>query len=155
MLLSGDSEGPVRALAERLGIDRWIAGATPEDKVAELDALRAAGHRVLMIGDGLNDAAALAAAHVSISPASAIDASRSAADLIILGDRIDRAADALDLARVARRRILQNFALSFGYNIVTVPIALAGHVTPLIAAIAMSASSIVVALNATRLSVRR
>ena len=104
-----------------------------------------------MIGDGLNDAAALTAAHVSISPASAIDASRSAADLIILGDRIDRAADALDLARVARRRILENFALSFGYNLLAVPIALAGQVTPLLAAIFMSASSIVVVLNATRL----
>ena len=150
-LLSGDAEGPVRALAESLGIGRWIARATPAGKVAELDALRAAGRRVLMIGDGLNDAAALAAAHVSISPASAIDASRSAADLIILGDRIDRAADALELARTARRRILENFALSFGYNLVAVPVALAGQVTPLIAALFMSASSIVVVLNAMRL----
>ena len=150
-LLSGDAEGPVRALANSLGIDRWIARATPAGKVAELDRLRAAGHRVLMVGDGLNDAAALAAAHVSISPASAIDATRSAADLIILGDRIDRAADALALARIARRRILQNFALSFGYNVVAVPVALAGLVTPLLAAVFMSASSIVVVLNAMRL----
>ncbi len=150
-LLSGDAEGPVRTLAESLGIDRWIARASPAGKVAELDRLRAAGHRVLMVGDGLNDAAALAAAHVSISPASAIDASRSAADLIILGDHIERAADALDLARTARRRIVENFALSFGYNIVAVPIALAGYVTPLLAAIFMSASSIVVVLNAMRL----
>ena len=114
MLLSGDAEAPGRGARRRLGIDRWIARATPAGKVAELDALRAEGRRVLMVGDGLNDAAALAAAHVSISPASAIDASRSAADLIVLGDRIDRAADALGLARIARRRILENFALAFG-----------------------------------------
>ena len=89
-LLSGDAERPVAALAARLGIADWTAGATPQEKVARLDALSAEGRRVLMVGDGLNDAAALAAAHVSISPASAVDASRSAADLIILGDRLDR-----------------------------------------------------------------
>ena len=150
-LLSGDAPTPVRALAEKLGIDDWIAGATPAGKVAHLDAMRARGKRVLMVGDGLNDAAALAAAHVSISPASAVDASRSASDLIVLDNRIDRVADAWSLSRVARRRVLENFALAFAYNIVTVPIAFAGFVTPLIAAIAMSASSIVVSLNAMRL----
>lgn len=150
-LLSGDAEAPVAALAERLGIDRATARATPAGKVAALDALRARGHRPLMIGDGLNDTAALAAAHVSISPASAVDASRSAADMIILGDRIDRAADAVLLARTARRRILENFAFAFAYNVVTVPLAFLGLVTPLVAAIAMSTSSVVVALNALRL----
>jgi P-type Cu2+ transporter len=150
-LLSGDTEAPVRALADRLGIEHWIAGATPAEKVAHLDKLRADGARVLMIGDGLNDAAALAAAHVSMSPASAVDASRSAADMILLGDGIGRAVDAWLLARRGRRRILENFALAFGYNVITVPIAYAGLVTPLIAAIAMSASSIVVSLNAMRL----
>lgn len=144
----------MRALAERLGIEHWIAGATPAGKVAHLDTLRAGGARVLMIGDGLNDAAALAAAHVSMSPASAIDASRSAADMILLGDGIGRAVDAWQLARRGRKRILENFALAFGYNIITVPVAYAGFVTPLIAAIAMSASSIVVSLNAMRLGRR-
>jgi Cu2+-exporting ATPase len=153
-LLSGDAEAPVRALAERLGIERWVARATPADKVAHLDRLRAEGARVLMIGDGLNDAAALAAAHVSMSPASAVDASRSAADMILIGDGIGRAVDTWTLARTGRRRILENFAMAFGYNIVTVPIAYAGLVTPLIAAIAMSASSIVVSLNAMRLGRR-
>ena len=153
-LLSGDSDAPVAALGDRLGVDRAIARATPAGKVAEIEALAAAGHRVLMIGDGLNDAAALAAASVSISPASAVDASRSAADLVILGDRLDRAADALALARVARRRILENFAFAFAYNVVSVPLAFAGLVTPLNAAIIMSTSSLVVALNARRLGPR-
>jgi Cu2+-exporting ATPase len=150
-LLSGDAEGPVADLSARLGIARWLARATPAAKVAHLDALRAAGGRVLMVGDGLNDAAALAAAYVSISPASAVDASRSAADLIVLGDRLDRVASSWRLARTARRRILQNIAFAFAYNAITVPIAFAGGVTPLIAAIAMSVSSLAVCLNALRL----
>jgi Cu2+-exporting ATPase len=153
-LLSGDGEAPVRALAERLGIETWIARATPPEKVAHIEAMRDAGRKPLMIGDGLNDAAALAAAHVSMSPASAVDASRSAADLILIGDRIDRAVDAWDLSRTARRRILENFGMAFAYNVVTVPIAYAGFVTPLIAAVAMSFSSIVVSLNAMRLGRR-
>jgi P-type Cu2+ transporter len=150
-LLSGDARRPVEALDDRLGIANRAARATPAGKVARLEALRAEGRKVLMVGDGLNDAAALAAAHVSLSPASAVDASRSAADLIVLGNRLDRIPEILTLARIARSRITENFAMAFGYNIVTVPIAYAGYVTPLIAAIAMSASSIVVALNATRL----
>jgi Cu2+-exporting ATPase len=154
LLLSGDAERPVAALAARLGIADWTAGATPQEKVARLDALRAQGHRVLTVGDGLNDAAALAAAHVSISPAAAVDASRSAADLIVLGDRLDRVPQAWRLARTARRRILENFALAFAYNFVTVPVAFAGLVTPLFAAITMSASSLVVCLNALRLRPR-
>ena len=151
LLLSGDAEAPVAALADRLGIARRIARATPQEKVARLDALRAEGRRVLMVGDGLNDAAALAAAHVSMSPASAVDASRSAANLILLGDRLDRVASSWRLARTARRRVLENFALAFAYNLVTVPVAFMGLVTPLFAAITMSASSLVVCLNALRL----
>jgi Cu2+-exporting ATPase len=151
VLISGDAEAPVAALADRLGIEDRTAGATPEAKVARLQVLRAAGRRVLMVGDGLNDAAALAAAHVSMSPASAVDASRSAADLVILGDRLDRVAASWRLARTARRRILENFALAFAYNFMTVPVAFMGHVTPLFAAITMSASSLVVCLNALRL----
>ncbi len=154
LLLSGDGEAPVAALARRLGIAEWRARATPRDKVAALDALRADGHRALMVGDGLNDAAALAAAHVSISPAAAVDASRSAADLIVLGDRLDRVPSSWRLARTARQRILENFAFATAYNLVTVPIAFAGHASPLFAAVAMSTSSLVVCLNALRLGPR-
>ncbi len=150
-LLSGDAARPVAALADRLGIEAHTARATPHSKVAHLEALTHAGRKVLMVGDGLNDAAALAAAHVSISPASAVDATRSTADLIVLGNRLDRIPEALALARTARSRVMENFAMAFGYNVITVPIAYAGFVTPLIAAVAMSASSIVVALNALRL----
>ncbi len=153
-LLSGDADRPVAALAERLGISYWIARATPAEKVAHLDGLRAAGRRVLMVGDGLNDAAALAAAHVSISPASAVDASRSAADMIVIGNRIDRVVSSWRTARIARRRILENFAFALGYNVITVPLAFAGIVTPLIAAIVMSTSSLAVCLNALRMGPR-
>lgn len=151
VLLSGDAEAPVATLAARVGIEDWRARATPQDKVAALDALRAEGRRTLMVGDGLNDAAALAAAHVSISPAAAVDASRSAADLIVLGDRLDQLPASWRLARTARVRILENFAFAFAYNLVTVPVAFAGHASPLVAAVAMSVSSLVVCLNALRL----
>ena len=151
LLLSGDAEAPVAALAARVGIDEWRARATPQDKVAALDALRADGRRTLMVGDGLNDAAALAAAHVSVSPAAAVDASRSAADLIVLGDRLDRIPASWRIARTARLRILENFAFAFAYNLVTVPVAFAGHASPLVAAVAMSTSSLVVCVNALRL----
>jgi P-type Cu2+ transporter len=154
MLLSGDGEAPVRALAGRLGIDDWTARATPAGKLAHLRRLEAEGATTLMVGDGLNDAAALAAAQVSIAPADAVDASRASADLIVLGNRLDRIPAAWALAGTARRRILENFAFAFAYNIVTVPIAYSGHVTPLIAAIAMSASSVAVSLNALRLGPR-
>lgn len=153
-LLSGDAEQPVADLAARLGIATWVSGATPQGKVAHLDALRAEGGRVLMVGDGLNDAAALAAAHVSMSPASAVDATRSAADFIVLGDRLAPVLDSWRLARLARRRIFENFVLAFAYNFVTVPVAFAALVTPLFAAITMSASSLVVTLNALRLGRR-
>lgn len=149
-LLSGDAEGAVAALAARVGISDWIARATPQEKVAHLDRLRAEGRRVLMVGDGLNDAAALAAAHVSISPASAVDASRSAADLIVLGNRLDMVAESWRLALWARKRIVENIVFAFAYNVITVPVAFAALVTPLFAAIAMSGSSLAVCVNAVR-----
>ncbi len=150
-LLSGDGEGPVGRLAAELGIDFWYAGVTPIEKSDYLSRLRAEGAHTLMIGDGLNDAAALAMADVSITPASAVDASRASADIVLTSNRLGDAAGAWRIARLARRRMVQNIVFSFAYNIITVPIAITGHVSPLIAAIAMSGSSLVVSLNALRL----
>ena len=104
-----------------------------------------------MIGDGLNDTAALAAAHVSIAPASAIDAARAAADIVLLGTDMAPIADAVRLARVAVQRMRQNFAISIAYNVIAVPFALLGFATPLLSAVAMSLSSISVSLNAMRM----
>ena len=151
ILLSGDAEAPVARLARTLGIAEWRSHALPQDKADAVTALQAAGHKVLMVGDGLNDTAALASAHVSISPASALDAARVASDIVLLGQDLSPLPDALRIAKQARRRIKQNFALSLGYNLVAVPVALLGLATPLIAALAMSSSSITVSLNALRL----
>ncbi|KPQ07787.1 MAG: Cu2+ exporting ATPase CopB [Rhodobacteraceae bacterium HLUCCA12] len=150
-LISGDVPGAVRVLAERLGIDRWRAEALPEDKADAIQSMQAEGRRVLMVGDGLNDTVALAAAHVSISPASALDAARVASDIVLLGTDLAPIARAQSIAVTSVRRIRENFAVSFGYNVVAVPIALLGFATPLWAALAMSLSSITVALNALRL----
>lgn len=150
-LLSGDRETAVRYVADQAGIGQWQAGCSPAHKAARLAALEEAGHRVLMVGDGLNDAPALAGAFVSMSPASAADVSRTSADIIIQGERLVPVATAVRLARKSRNLVFQNFALALIYNAVAVPFAIAGFVTPLIAAIAMSVSSIAVTLNALRL----
>ncbi|WBQ13161.1 cadmium-translocating P-type ATPase [Hyphomonadaceae bacterium BL14] len=150
-LLSGDREAPVAAVAHALGITRWRSGLAPADKTTRLSELAASGERALMVGDGLNDAPALAGAYASISMGSAADISRSAADLVIQRDRLSAIPLALDVARAARRRVDENFALTILYNLIAVPIAVLGFVTPLVAAVAMSASSVVVTLNAMRL----
>ncbi|PLL14281.1 ATPase [Tabrizicola sp. TH137] len=151
MLISGDAQGAVAGLAARLGIADWTAGALPAEKAATVTGLTQAGRRVLMVGDGLNDTAALAAAHVSISPASALDAARVASDIVLLGQDMAPIGDALRISRQASRRIVENFAISAGYNVIAVPLALVGLATPLAAAAAMSLSSITVSLNALRL----
>ncbi|MBE2275651.1 MAG: cadmium-translocating P-type ATPase [Rhodobacteraceae bacterium] len=151
VLLSGDTPAVVGALARRLGIEDWSAQVLPAEKAARVADLKDAGRKVLMVGDGLNDTAALAAAHVSISPATALDAARVASDIVLLGRDMAPIADALRISRQARRRIVENFGISAGYNVIAVPLALAGHATPLAAALAMSLSSITVSLNALRL----
>ena len=150
-LLSGDREETVAGVAQTLGIEQWRSGQTPTDKVERLAEHAAAGKRTLMVGDGLNDAPALAAAYVSMSPSTAADISQTAADVVYQGAQLAPVLEALDVARQADRLIKQNFALSFVYNAATIPLAMLGMVTPLIAAIAMSSSSLVVIGNSLRL----
>ena len=149
-ILSGDREPAVALVARELGVARYRAGLKPADKIARLKALESAGRRVLMVGDGLNDAPALAAAHVSISPISAAHIAQAQADALFLGERLAPVADALRIASKARRLMIENLALSAVYNFIAVPLAVFGFVTPLIAALAMSGSSILVTLNALR-----
>ena len=153
-LLSGDRTGPVEALAQQLGLENWQAELKPKDKIARIDALREEGRRTVMIGDGINDAPALAAANVSISLASAAEISQAASDFVLQKDALLAGVTAFDISKGAKRRVLENFALAALYNAIAVPTAVAGLVTPLIASLAMSGSSIVVTLNALRLARR-
>ena len=154
-ILSGDRAEAVAETAAALGVTDWRAGASPSEKAARLEALRAEGRKVLMIGDGLNDAASLSLAHASLAPGGAMDVSQSASDAVYTGAGLDAILTTIDAARVARRRMVENFSLAAAYNLIAVPIAVAGFATPLVAAIAMSASSIIVTLNALRPSRRR
>jgi len=149
-ILSGDREGPVRAAAHALGIETWRAGVTPADKIARIEELKHSSYKVMMVGDGLNDAPSLAAAHVSMSPISSAHLSQATADLVFLGKPLAPIIAAVDFARRARHLMRQNLWLAVGYNMFAVPIAISGVVTPLIAAAAMSGSSILVMLNALR-----
>ena len=154
VLLSGDAPEAVADIAARAGIAAWEAKMLPEQKAARLGEFARAGRRVLMVGDGLNDTAALAAAHVSMSPSSALEAARVVSDMVLLGPSLAPVGETLAVARAARDRIRENFGLAVLYNAIAVPLALAGMATPLAAALAMSASSISVSLNSLRL-VRR
>ena len=151
-LLSGDRAGVVADVARQVGIETWQAECTPAQKTAELTALRTAGRKVLMVGDGLNDAPALAAATVSASPATAADVCQTAADVVFQGDRLAPVRDTFEIARRTRQLVIQNLALALAYNVVAVPLAVLGYVTPLIAAVAMSSSSLIVIGNALRLA---
>ncbi len=150
-ILSGDQPGAVARAALGVGVKDWRAGLAPIEKAAHIDALMAGGRKPLMVGDGLNDAAALAKAHASMAPGAAADASQSAADLVFQGDDLFAVVTALDVARAARARALENFGFAAVYNLIAAPAAVFGLVTPLIAALAMSGSSLVVMLNALRL----
>ena len=154
-ILSGDQLGAVEAVAGTVGVSDWRAGLLPEEKSEAIDSLAAAGRKVLMIGDGLNDAAALARAHAAIAPGTALAASQNAADLVLTGDALMAVVEAIDVARSARHRALENFSFAAIYNLVAAPAAMLGLVNPFVAALAMSGSSLVVTLNALRVRNRR
>ncbi len=154
-ILSGDRNDAVEPVARALGIEHWQGGLKPADKIALIDALKASGRRVLMVGDGLNDAPALAAAHVSLSPISAADVTQAQADAVFLGERLKPVLDAIAISRRARALMTENLWLAAIYNAIAVPVAIAGAVTPLIAALAMSGSSLLVTLNALRAGGKR
>lgn len=149
-IVSGDRVSAVARAAHTLGIDRWHAAMTPADKIARIAALRRGGRRVLMVGDGLNDAPSLAAADASLSVATAAHVTQTAADAVFLGDRLAPVAAAVVIAQGARRVMRENLGLAVAYNAIAVPVAILGVASPLIAALAMSASSLLVTLNALR-----
>ncbi len=151
-LLSGDRVATVDQVATAAGIADWQGGQRPDQKVQYLEQARGAGRHPLMVGDGLNDAPALAAAQVSMSPATAADVTQTAADIVFQGTKLRPVQETIDVARRAGRLVKQNIGLSFLYNAIAVPFAVLGFVTPLVAAISMSASSLLVIGNAMRLS---
>jgi P-type Cu2+ transporter len=150
MILSGDRDEAVAEAAVALGIAEWRGAVKPVEKIAALEQLKSQGRKVLMVGDGLNDAPALAAASVSMSPITATELTQAQADAVFLGDKLQPVADSIAIARRARRLMRQNLWLAVLYNAIAVPIAIAGLVTPLIAALAMSGSSLLVTVNALR-----
>ncbi|MCC5869203.1 MAG: heavy metal translocating P-type ATPase [Gammaproteobacteria bacterium] len=150
-LVSGDHAGAVAAVAARLGIERWEAGLLPEDKLARMHALQSAGRRVVMVGDGINDAPVLAGADVSVALARGTGLAQNAASIVLLGDSLAPLAEGVALARRTLRIVRQNLALSLTYNASALPLAAMGMIPPWLAAIGMSTSSLVVVLNALRL----
>ena len=151
-MLSGDRSEKVRVLAHSLGIEETYANQTPAEKIAYINALRENGHHPLMIGDGINDAPALAAGYVSMVPASASDVGRQSADFVFTRQSLTAVPFALEIARYTEVIVKQNFGLAIAYNCIAIPLAMSGFVTPLIAALAMSASSIVVVANSFRIN---
>jgi Cu+-exporting ATPase len=150
-LLSGDRRPVAEALADELGIVDVLAEVPPEGKLTEIERIRAIGGRVAMIGDGLNDAPALAAADVGIAMGQGTDVAKESASLTLLRDDPEAVADSVELARATLRTIRQNLVWAFGYNVVTVPLAIVGLLSPVVAAAAMSLSSVIVVVNSLRL----
>lgn len=150
-LLSGDRDGAVASVADALGIAQRRGGCSPVEKVAAVEALAKSGRKVLMVGDGLNDGPALAAAYVSLAPSTAADLSQTAADVVFQGRLLVPVLTSLGMARRAKAAMRENLALSIGYNVLMVPLAVAGYVTPWLAAAAMSSSSLMVMGNSLRL----
>jgi Cu2+-exporting ATPase len=151
-LLSGDREEVTKDIAAKLGISDYQGALTPVQKTEKIATLKASGAHVFMVGDGLNDAPSLSSATISMSPASAIDITQHAADIVFQGKKLQPILTALHTAQFSQILVKQNFALAILYNVIAIPLAVAGYVTPLIAAIAMSSSSLLVIANAMRLN---
>ena len=154
-ILSGDVASAVSRVAQAAGITAFQFGLKPGDKLGHLNRLAGEGHKVLMVGDGLNDAPALAAAHVSMAPSSASDTGRMAADFVFTRNDLSAVHQAYEIARQAGRVVKENFAMALLYNLIAVPLAISGSLNPFIAALAMSTSSILVVGNSLRLKVTR
>lgn len=150
-IVSGDQDKAVKLIAQRLAVTEYSSNQTPAEKIARIEKLSRAGRKVLMVGDGINDAPALAAAHASIAPSSGSDIGRQAADLVLTHETLSAIPFAMDIARLVDRIVRQNFGIAIAYNCIAVPLAMSGFVTPLVAAIAMSGSSLIVVANSLRL----
>lgn len=150
-LLSGDQEGSVASVAEELGIQNYVASATPEMKLERIHQLQAEGKRVIMVGDGVNDVPVLAGAEVSIAMGDATDLAKTTADTLLLSSRLTRIPQAIRKARMTRITIAQNLSISLGYNLMALPAASMGLIPPWLAALGMTTSSLVVVFNALRL----
>lgn len=155
VLMSGDRTEAVRRVAGAVGIDEWYANQSPEDKISFVRSLQTQGRCIAMAGDGLNDAPALMAADVSLSPSTAADVSQNAADIVYFGGILAAIPEVICAARTANKRVIENFSLALAYNVIALPLAVAGLVTPLIAAVAMSCSSLIVTVNAMRSFTRK
>jgi len=151
VLLTGDNEGAASAVASSLGIDEVHAGVTPSGKLDVIRELQAQGHVVAMVGDGVNDAAALAAADLGIAMGSGTDAAIAASDLTIVSGDLALVADGIRLARRTLRTIIGNLFWAFGYNVAAIPVAMLGLLNPLLAGLAMAFSSVFVVTNSLRL----
>jgi len=152
IILSGDQAGVVALVAGELGIDNYQSGLSPEGKLAAIKALQAEGAVVAMVGDGVNDAPVLAGAEVSVAMGSGTQLAQASADMVLLSGQLSHLADALKVARKARLIVRQNLGWAIGYNLVALPLAASGFIAPWMAAIGMSASSLLVVLNALRLN---
>lgn len=151
-LLSGDESAAVERLANTLNIEHFTAGAQPADKLQRLQQLQAQGEKVLMVGDGINDIPVLAGADISVAMASASDLTQTRADAVLLNNQLPVLAEAIGLARQTAAVIRQNLGFSLAYNLLALPLAAAGFVPPWLAALGMTASSLIVVLNALRLT---
>lgn len=151
LMLTGDSSDQADKLRQQLGFEQMVKGCSPEQKVSEITALVSAGHKVLMLGDGINDSPSFHAAHVSVAMQSGTDLSKNQADVVLLQHDIGLIAALLQGSKAAQRGIRQNLAWSVGYNLIIIPLAVAGFVSPYIAVIGMSFSSLLVVSNSLRL----